>query len=351
MLDLLGTDWSLFAVGLAGGLVLGLAARLGRFCTLGAIEDLHYGGSPARMRMWAVALGTAILATFAAGTAGLVDLGAVAYLGPGSPTLAAAALGGLVFGYGMALAGNCGFGALARLGGGDLRSLMIVLVLGVAAYVTLSGPLASLRVALAVVEGPAAPRGLAQAAAGATAIPASLVGLAAGALVLGVALLGSRGRPSPAQALWGAAVGLAVASGFVGVQAVVTHGLAAAPLASHSFAAPIGESVLYAMTASGMAPSFGVGSVLGVLIGAAAGSLRRGHFRWEACEDPRELRRQIGGAALMGAGAVLAGGCSVGQGLSAFAALAITAPVALAGIWFGAALGLRQLILGFRPVA
>lgn len=351
LLDLLGSDWSLFALGLAGGVVLGLASRLGRFCTLGAIEDLLYGGSPARMRMWAVALGTAILATFAAGATGLVDLDAVAYLNAGSPTLVAAALGGLAFGYGMALAGNCGFGALARLGGGDMRSLMIVLVLGVSAYVVLSGPLAALRVALGVVADPVAPRGLAQGAAGVARLPVPWVGLTAGLLVLAVALLPPRGRPSPAQAAWGMAVGLVIASGFVGVQAIVTHGLAAAPLASHSFAGPVGESLLYAMTSSGIRPSFGVGSVAGVLVGAAAGSLGRGRFRWEACEDPRELRRQIGGAALMGAGAVVAGGCSIGQGLSAFAALAVTAPVALTGIWLGAAVGLRQLIVGFRPIA
>ncbi|NAZ35680.1 YeeE/YedE family protein [Rubellimicrobium sp. CFH 75288] len=351
MIDALGIDWSLFAVGAGGGLVLGLAARLGRFCTLGAIEDLHYGGNAARMRMWAVALGTAILATFAAALAGLVNPDAVAYLGPGAPTILGAALGGVIFGYGMALAGNCGYGALARLGGGDLRALMIVLVLGISAYVTLSGPLAAPRVALFVVETPAAPRGLAQGAGALLGLPAAVPGLLAGLLVLAVALLPGRDRPSSGQAAWGVAVGLAIASGFVGVQAVIEHGLAAAPLASHSFAAPVGESLLYVMTASGARPSFAVGSVAGVLAGAFAGCLRRRHFRWEACEDPRELRRQIGGAALMGLGAVLAGGCSVGQGLSGFAALAVTAPVVLVAIWLGAALGLRQLIVGFRPAA
>ncbi|MGR3692652.1 MAG: YeeE/YedE thiosulfate transporter family protein, partial [Sagittula sp.] len=74
-----------------------------------------------------------------------------------------------------------------------------------------------------------------------------------------------------------------------------------------------------------------------------------GHFRWEACEDPRELRRQIFGAALMGGGAVVALGCSIGQGLSAFSVLAFSAPVTFASIFAGAAFGLRQLIVGFQP--
>ena len=103
------------------------------------------------------------------------------------------------------------------------------------------------------------------------------------------------------------------------------------------------------MTSSGNTISFGTGSVVGFLLGALIGSLIKGHFRWEACDDPRELRRQILGAALMGIGAVVAVGCSIGQGLSAFSVLAYSAPVTLLCIMAGAALGLRQLILGFAP--
>ena len=84
-----------------------------------------------------------------------------------------------------------------------------------------------------------------------------------------------------------------------------------------------------------------------MLVGAFVGSLIKGHFRWEACEDPRELRRQIMGAAMMGVGAVIALGCSIGQGISAFSLLAFSAPVTFAAIFAGAALGLRQLIVGF----
>lgn len=86
-----------------------------------------------------------------------------------------------------------------------------------------------------------------------------------------------------------------------------------------------------------------------VWCGAFIGSLIKGHFRWEACEDPRELRRQIFGVILMGVGAVVAVGCSIGQGLSAFPMLAWSAPVTLAAILAGAALGLRHLIAGFQP--
>lgn len=107
--------------------------------------------------------------------------------------------------------------------------------------------------------------------------------------------------------------------------------------------------MLYAMTASGSSITFGIGSVFGVLAGAFIGSLIKGHFRWEACDDPRELRRQIMGAALMGFGAVVAIGCSVGQGLSAFSILSYSTPVTLLSIIASAAVGLRQLIWGFSP--
>ena len=147
MIEMLGENGALVAIGFLSGIVLGVAARWGRFCTLGALEDWHYGGSSVRFRMWGVALGAAIISVFALALAGWLDLGGTLYLSQ-SPGVVAAGLGGLLFGVGMALAGNCGFGALARLGGGELRSLVIVMVMGVAALATASGPLAELRVAL-----------------------------------------------------------------------------------------------------------------------------------------------------------------------------------------------------------
>lgn len=118
------------------------------------------------------------------------------------------------------------------------------------------------------------------------------------------------------------------------------------PVNSHTFTSPLGETLLYLMTSSGGGLSFGVGSVAGVLIGAFIGSLIKGHFRWEACEDPRELTRQVLGAILMGFGAALAMGCTIGQGISAFSLLTLNAPLVFAAIFAGAALGLRQLITG-----
>ncbi|MGB1209037.1 MAG: YeeE/YedE thiosulfate transporter family protein, partial [Paracoccaceae bacterium] len=144
MMDMLSETQWVALIGLGGGILLGLAARLGRFCTLGAIEDVLYGGSDVRLRLWGVAIGVAIMGSFGLISVGALDARQSYYLSvPWMPM--ASILGGLTFGYGMALAGNCGFGAIARLGGGDLRSFVIVLVMGVSAYGVLNGPLAPLR--------------------------------------------------------------------------------------------------------------------------------------------------------------------------------------------------------------
>lgn len=346
MLDVLGEANAAALIGLLGGIALGLAARIGRFCTLGAIEDVLYGADDRRLRMWGIAVGVAIIGTHLALGAGLFDSTRTTYLDQVWNPLGTI-IGGLMFGYGMALCGNCGYGALARLGGGDLRSFVIVLVMGLSAYFVMSGPLAHTRVWLFPVEtGAAVPQGFAHLLAP-VGIPAPVTGLAIGAGLIVAALARPDMRTAYARLFWSAVVGLAVLSGWLGTYWIAETGFAAEPIETHTFAAPIGDTIIYGMTASGNALSFSVGSVLGVVIGAAIGSYSKGHFRWEACEDPRELKRQILGAAIMGPGAILAVGCSVGQGLSAFSVLAFSAPVAFVAIFVGASLGLKQLITGF----
>jgi uncharacterized membrane protein YedE/YeeE len=348
VLDAFGETNAVALIGLLGGVMLGLAARLGRFCTLGAIEDYLYGGEDRRLRMWALAIGVAITGSFALVATGALNPASSFYVAMAwSP--AASIFGGLVFGYGMAIAGNCGYGALARLGGGDLRSMMIVLVMGIAALATMSGPLAQLRImAFPTTPVTGAPASFAHLIGLATGTPAYLSGLVIGLAIIGLSLARRDFRTDLKSITWGAIVGLSVVLAWAGTSYVATHGFDALPVVSHTFSAPLGQTILYAMTSSGRGLSFAIGSVAGVWIGAFAGSLIKGHFRWEACEDPRELRRQIFGAALMGIGAVIAAGCSIGQGLSAFSLLAYSAPVTLAAIFAGAALGLRQLIVGFR---
>lgn len=347
MLDGLSDAALVALIGFVGGLLLGLAARIGRFCTLGAIEDMLYQDSSIRLRMWGVAIGIATILAFALSGFGIFDPGqSIYHLTPWSPL--ASILGGLMFGYGMSLAGTCGYGALARFGGGDLRSFVIVMVMGISAYVMLSGPLAALRQTLTVTT--SLPTGLASypdLLERATGLAPTLTGVLLGLAILGLSLWSLEMLKSGAALFWSGVVALAIVTGYIGTYWVATHSFSANAVMSHTFSAPLGEAMLYLMTSSGGGLTFGVGSVFGVLAGAFVGSLFKGHFRWEACEDPRELKRQILGAVCMGFGAVLAFGCTVGQGISAFSVLAFGAPITFAAIFVGAAIGLRQLIMGF----
>ncbi len=333
--------------GLLGGVVLGLSARLGDFCTLGALESAAYGRDQARLRQWGVVLGVAILGTQLGAMAGLIDLGGTFYHSITWNPLGSI-LGGLVFGYGMALAGNCGFGALVRFGGGDLRSMVVVVVMGIFGFVALSGPLAPLRAMLFPQPAATGPQGILHDLSRIGLPPVAVVlMLGLGVLVWGLANPGL--RHSPRRLLWGIAAGLAVVWCFVATSWLSDTSLGAVTVEGPSFTAPVGRTLIFLMTATAGGINFSVGSVVGVLAGALIGSTIRGKFRWEACEDPRELGRQVGGAVLMGIGGVVAMGCSVGQGISAFAALAWSGPVTLLAIVCGALIGLRQLIAGFQP--
>ncbi len=348
MLDNVPASVQVAAIGLLGGLVLGLAARVGGFCTLGAIEDFLYQGNDTRLRMWALAIGVAITGSFTLMASGVLLPEQVAYLSAGWNPIASI-FGGLVFGYGMALSGNCAYGALARLGGGDLRAFVITVVMGISTLITLSGPLAELRLWLFPDVLTTTPGGYAHAATAAVGISPTSVGIAVGLVIIAASLASSTFLSQPRAMLWGAAVGAAVLLGWAGTADIAYRSFGEVPVTTHTFAEPIGESLIYLMTASGTSLSFGVGAVAGVIAGAVIGSVVKGQFRWEACEDARELRRQIVGAALMGVGAGVAGGCTIGQGISAFSVLAFGAPLTLAGIMIGAALGLRQLISGLLP--
>lgn len=334
-------------VGLAGGVVLGLAARLGDFCTLGALESALYGRDQTRLRLWGVVLATAILATQTGAVAGWIDISETLYHSIQWNALGSV-LGGLVFGYGMALAGNCGFGALVRFGGGDLRSLVVVVVMGIFGFIALSGPLAPLRVALFPQPDATGPQGIVH-DLGQLGVPPAvvIVGIAGGFLIWGLSHAGLRQKPR--QIAWGVAAGLAVAWCFVGTSWLSAESLGEVAIEGPSFTAPVGRTLIFLMTSTAGGITFSVGSVVGVMAGSLIGSMLRGLFRWEACEDPRELGRQVCGAALMGVGGVVAMGCSVGQGVTAFATLSWSAPVTLAAIAAGASLGLRQLIAGFEP--
>lgn len=335
-------------LGLAGGCILGLAARLGQFCTFGAIESAYMGRDQRRMRLWGIVLGVAILVIYGLDAAGQMDVSRTLYHSVQWNPLASI-IGGLIFGYGMGLSGNCGFGSLARLGGGDLRAFVVVMVIAVSGYFMLSGPLASLRVSIFPVVPADGLQGFAQLGQSLLGIsPIIIATLIALAMIIW-ALAHAQLRREPVMMFWGVLAGLSVASAFWGTTLLNDVSFDEIAIQGHTFTAPLGGTLIYIMTSSSGGLGFPVGSVVGVLIGAFIGSMIKGHFRWEPCDDPRELGRQTLGAILMGFGGVIALGCSIGQGVSAFSTLAFSGPVTLLAIVIGCIVAIRQLLAGFEP--
>lgn len=333
--------------GLMVGLLLGGAARLGDFCTLAALETAMLGRDFRRLHVWGIALGVAILTTWLADAAKVIDIDRTIYHAIAWNPLASIG-GGLLFGYGMAMAGNCGFGALIRAGSGDIRSIIIVVVLGIACYFALSGPLGPLRDLVFPQEPSDGATGIANALAGLTGLPATWFAAALAAGLIAAGLRHPLVRGSALTVLCAAGVGLSVTLAFVATTMLADGGLGGNTIEGPSFTAPVGRAILYLMTSTGMLPSFSTGVVFGTLLGAILASVLQRSFRWEACDDPRELGRQLGGAVMMGVGGVIAMGCTIGQGLTGFATLAWSGPVTLAAIALGAYGGLLQLVRGDR---
>lgn len=337
-------------VGFGGGWILGLAARLGKFCTLAAIEDALFGHNFTRWRMWLLAMAVAILGVAAAEAYGVVDPKAALVISSGFNPVSTI-LGGLLFGIGMAFVGTCGFGTVVRLGGGDLKSLLVFLVLGISAFMAASGPTARLHEWLLqglVIGSESLPDPRIHSVLANTTGISPLTWQIAIALALVAWALSSKAfLLSPKKLAWGAIVGSVITLGWVGTSlTAVADPFDPQPVQSFSFIQPVGATLMYAMTSTGAQLGFGIGSIAGVLVGAFCGAIAKKEWRWQTHDDAVEAKRQIAGAFFMGTGGMYALGCTFGQGLSAVSLLAISAPLALAAIWLGAWLGLLVLMEG-----
>ncbi|MDN4983005.1 YeeE/YedE family protein [Bradyrhizobium sp. WYCCWR 13022] len=337
-----------FGCGLAAGAVLGVAGRAGRFCTLAMLEDAFFGSDYRRLKAFALAAAVALLATQALAGFGIVDLSRSIYL-TASIGLGGAIIGGLMFGVGMALVGTCGFGTLVRIGGGDLRAIVVFLVLGLSALATMRGITGMLRLALIEPLSLRLPEGSTQTltsllGAGGTMRAILTVSIAAALAIW--TLADGRLIRSPRLLASGLAVGAAIAFGWLATGWLADDEFDPTRVSSLTFVAPLGDTILYIATFSGARLNFGIGSVAGVVAGSFAAAMLARGFRWEACDDARELKRHMTGALLMGIGGVMSMGCTIGQGLTAFSTLAVSAPITMLAIACGARLGLEFTMTG-----
>ena len=129
-----------------------------------------------------------------------------------------------------------------------------------------------------------------------------------------------------------AAIGLLVPLGWIGTGFVLLDDFDPIPAASMGFTGPMADTLFWAVAATSIPAGFGTGLAAGVLLGSLAAALASGEFRWQSLESPRQTGRYLAGAVMMGVGGVLAGGCTVGAGLSGVSTASLAALLALAAM-------------------
>ena len=333
VLNTLGDGPTLLLAGLLVGLVFGVAAQRSRFCLRAAVVEFSRGRLGPRTAVWLLCFSTALFWTQAAGLAGLVDLSTSRWLGQIS-SLSGAVIGGLVFGVGMVLSRGCP-GRLLVLGAtGNLRAILSGLVFVVSAQVTLRGVVAPVRQQLATLsltDGPA--RSLATLGG----LP-DWTGFALGCLfTLGALWIARANQVGPRVLVFGSGVGFAAALAWFLTYQLSQMTFEPTSVESLSFSGPSADMLMFVLLPDG-GIDFDIGLVPGVFLGSFLAALVAGELAWQGWEGARAMQRYLLGAVLMGFGAMLAGGCSIGAGVSGGSTLAVTAWVALAAMWLGGTL-------------
>ena len=246
---------------------------------------------------------------------------------PDVPVLAIA-LGGAMFGAGMVLTRGCVSRLTVLAGGGNLRAVVVLVAFAVVAHATLKGLLAPARVALGQVTVSMGEAVSLAALPGGGWVWAGLIALAAFAIAL-------RAGNRASQIAMAIGIGLLVPLAWVGTGFLLYDDFDPIAMESLSFTAPAAETLFWSIASTSIAPGFGTGLVGGVLLGALAASLAAREFRWQSFETPAQTGRYLAGAALMGMGGVLAGGCTLGAGLSGVPTLSVAALLAILAIAAG----------------
>lgn len=332
--------WAGFIIGIAFGITV---QRTG-FCLNTAFRGLLVTGDRRKVAGFALAMAVAVLGTQLSEAFGLIDLRRSIYLSAPLSWLVIP-LGGVIFGYGMITSNGCGARSLVLLGQGNLRSFVVLLCLGIAAYATLSGIFAPVRTALAgpttlaFDKLPSIPSYI-ETSLGATAaklLPAILLsGILAAAAFSSAAF-----RKSPRDIIGGIAVGTLIVTGWLATSWLGRDDFEPGPVASLTFIQPVGETIQYAMLATGARMSFGVAIICGVFLGALGSALATGTTDLQGFSRPTQMLRYMAGGTLMGIGGAMALGCSIGQGLTGFSTLAFGSLLAVVGIAIGSTLALR----------
>jgi len=357
--------WCAFSLAVAFGAI----TQRTHFCTMGALSDIVNMSDWTRMRMWVLAIAVAVLGFNTMVGLGWVEAGKSIYGGPRLPWLSAL-VGGALFGFGMVLASGCGSKSLVRVGGGNLKSLVVVIVLGLSGFATMRGITAVLRVqtvdraALELPAGQDLPSMLGAAVGVGTPMLAPWIGMAVATVLMLWVLRRPEGRSRDVW-LGGLGVGAVIVglwwvSGQLGHLAEDPNTLEERFLATNSrrmealsMVAPVGYALDWLLFFSDKSKTLtmGIVSVGGVVLGSAAVALATRSFRWEGFANVEDTGNHLVGATLMGVGGVTALGCTIGQGLSGISTLSLGSMLALLGIVGGSLAALRYQLWRLERMA
>ncbi|CAN5392583.1 YeeE/YedE family protein [soil metagenome] len=335
------------------GVIFGATSQRTHFCTMGALADIASSGDWTRMRQWLLAIAVAVLGTNLLAYFGFIDLSKSIYTSPRIVWLANLT-GGALFGFGMVLVGGCGSKTLVRIGNGNLKSVVVFIVLGLSAFMTLKGILALPRanllepVSLTLSTTQDLPSIAAKYFGTKHALQLIITG--AVSLPLMFFVFASKSFRTTENILAGLVIGAVIAaawfiSGNLGYVAEDPATLQEAFVAtnshrmeSFSFVAPYAYllDLLMMWTDQSKAVTFGIAASSGVVSGSLACALVTRSFRWEGFTNIEDLAHHLIGAALMGFGGITALGCTIGQGLSGVSTLSVGSILTLAAIIVGA---------------
>lgn len=370
--------WMAFAV----ALIMGAVANKTNFCTMGAVSDLVNMGDTGRIRAWVFAMTIAIL-----GVAFLeffdimsVDNSRPPYRGSSFAWLEYI-IGGVMFGVGMTLGSGCGNKTLVRIGGGNIKSIFVFIIISICAYFMVNpfpgtddtiysmifypwtNPttvnLTSTQDIGAVIGGAANAH-----------LFRFIAGLVVAVLLLVYVFKSNDFRGSFDNKLGGLVIGIAVVAGWYistslvhissegelftwskyasnDVWTMIQEGKAPSGIAaqSYTFINPIGEMTGYAVQGvegmRGNTMTYGMMAVFGVIAGSLLWSIISRSFRIEWFVNGKDFFTHAIGAVLMGVGGILALGCTIGQAVTGVSTLALGSILAFASIVFGSAMTMK----------
>lgn len=318
--------------GLLTGAIFGVAAQRSSFCLRAAAVEFARGHLGEKVAVWLLTFSTAVIWVQAAQMLGLFRASDARMMAV-SGSWSGAVIGGLMFGAGMVLARGCSGRLLVLAATGNLRSLISGLIFAVVAQMALHGWLSPARSYLA---------SLTITPDGQNVDLLALLSLPKGAgLVIGIAFataalwLSARQRIGFSRLVFASGVGFAVAVGWVLTFSLSQVAFDPVTVTSATFSGPSASTLMFLLTENPVL-DFDIGLVPGVFIGAFLSSVIKGEFRFQGFDGESQMRRSMTGAVLMGFGAMLAGGCAIGAGVTGGSIFVATAWLALLCMWIGA---------------